>query len=63
MPSKLLKLHSVAVSRPSAFLSYTLSCFLNPDYLKNSKKAQDLNVWPVRMQGLLLNAQYSVTST
>ena len=25
MPSKLLKLRSVAVSRPSAFLSYTLS--------------------------------------
>ena len=48
--SKLLKPHSVAVSRPGAFLSYTLSCFLNLEYLKISKKAQDLNVWSVRMQ-------------
>ena len=39
MPSKLLKLNSVAVSRPSALLSYTLSCFLNPDYFKKSKKS------------------------
>ena len=43
MPSKLLKLNSVAVSRPSALLSYTLSCFLNPDYLKKLKKK--LKIW------------------
>ena len=54
MSSKLLKPHSVAVSRPGAFLSYTLSCFLNLEYLKISKKAQDLNVWSVRMQGFFI---------
>ena len=40
MSSKLLKPHSVAVSRPGAFLSYTISCFLNPEYLKNKKSSR-----------------------